>query len=125
MDSEDDLKLAKEMPPVYGLHHMPPTKDVYTNFVAVVGEDTMWPGAVGRSEKAGTDDIVFTLLIVENFDAYIHWMKPRDLHFDTMSFQMQYSQGLSSRYKNPAVRWLMFRFSGSKLIRPVSCCVRC
>ena len=102
-NSEDNLKLSKEMPSVYGFHNVPPTEDVYTDFFVVVGEDMMWPGAVGRSQKEVTDDIGSTILIVENFGAKIHWMEPRDLHFDTMSFQMQDPQGLSSRYKNPAV----------------------
>ena len=91
------------MPSVYGFHNVPPTEDVYTDFFVVVGEDMMWPGEVGRSQKEVTDDIGSTILIVENFGANIHWMEPRDLHFDTMSFQMQDPQGLSSRYKNPAV----------------------
>ena len=77
--------------------------DTTTNYLAVVGSETMWPGVKGRKQaeiKDGTSD---TILIVENNGLGVHWMEPRDLAFDTMPFSIDDSNGVSSWYKQPSV----------------------
>ena len=56
-----------------------------TNYVAVVGPDTAWPGAEGRSIEQIKDGTTNTILVVEVHDSGIHWMEPRDLDFATAS----------------------------------------
>lgn len=74
-----------------------------TNYLAVVGQETMWPGAKTRKReeiKDGADD---TILIVENNGLGVHWMEPRDLVFDSMEFTFDSPNGISSWYEQPSV----------------------
>ena len=74
-----------------------------TNYLAVVGKDTMWPGAEGRKRDEIKDGTSETILIVENNGLGVHWMEPRDLAFDTMNFRLDTPDGISSWYKYPAI----------------------
>ena len=57
-----------------------------TDYVVVVGNDTMFPGAQSRSIKDITDGVENTIAVVEINNSDIHWMEPRDLQFEEMSF---------------------------------------
>lgn len=74
-----------------------------TNYLAVVGAETMWPGATGRTSKEIKDGWSETILIVENNGLGVHWMEPRDLDFATMDFRIDQPNGVSSWYSSPAV----------------------
>ncbi len=50
-----------------------------TNYVAVVGPRTVWPGAEGVGKQDIPDGAATTIMLVEVADADIHWMEPRDL----------------------------------------------
>jgi hypothetical protein len=67
-----------------------------------VGDSTASP--VGRTLRDSdiSDGTVSTLFIVENVDSGIHWMEPRDLSFDSMSFQIGQPNGISSWLEPPA-----------------------
>ncbi len=71
--------LAKEMPVVYRCPSARPGNPLTTNYVAIVGDDTMWPGEKTVSIKDITDGSTSTLMIVEVADSDIHWMEPRDM----------------------------------------------
>jgi Protein of unknown function (DUF1559) len=60
-----------------------------TNFVAVVGPGTMFPSD-GTSRRLAdvTDGPENTLIVVEVFNAGIHWMEPKELDWATMSFRL-------------------------------------
>jgi Protein of unknown function (DUF1559) len=60
-----------------------------TNFVAVVGPATMFPGD-GTSRRLAdvTDGPANTLVVVEVIGAGIHWMEPKELDWSTMSFRL-------------------------------------
>lgn len=77
--------------------------DPTTNYLAVVGAETMWPGKVGRKWDEIKDNPSQTILIVENLGLGVHWMEPRDLDFRTMPFAVDHPDGVSSWYKNPSV----------------------
>ena len=51
-----------------------------------MGEDTLFPGASSVTLDDITDGPENTILLVEIADSDIHWMEPRDLDVDTMSF---------------------------------------
>jgi hypothetical protein len=53
-----------------------------TSYVAVVGEETVWPGTRGIKAEEVTDGLSNTIAILELADSDIHWMEPRDLTFD-------------------------------------------
>ncbi|AMV24657.1 hypothetical protein VT84_09700 [Gemmata sp. SH-PL17] len=94
--------LAPRMPKALALHgtEFPTTT---TNYLAVVGTDTMWPGTKGRKPEEIKDGTSWTILIAENNGLDVHWMEPRDLTFDTMDFRVDTPHGISSWYKQPAV----------------------
>ncbi|MBI3860276.1 MAG: DUF1559 domain-containing protein [Planctomycetia bacterium] len=74
------------------------------NYLAVVGDETAWPGprptTIGEM-KDGTSE---TLLLIEVTNSGIHWMEPRDLHVLQMapSINAKAGQGISSRHKSGA-----------------------
>lgn len=53
-----------------------------TNYVAVVGSETVWPGSDCVSIGEITDGTSNTVLVVEVRDASIPWLAPDDLSFD-------------------------------------------
>ena len=98
----NNSRLADQMPKTYAFSgtKLPTTT---TNYLAVVGAETMWPGAVGRKADEIKDGSNDTILIVENNALGVHWMEPRDLAFDTMDFRIDSPNGVSSWYERPAV----------------------
>jgi prepilin-type processing-associated H-X9-DG protein len=57
-----------------------------TAYVAVVGPQTAWPRAEPSRLEDVDDGADQTILLVEASALSIHWMEPRDLQFDRMSF---------------------------------------
>ncbi len=53
-----------------------------TSYVAVVGPETMWPGAKGKHIDDIRDGTSKTIAIIETANSGIHWMEPRDLTLD-------------------------------------------
>lgn len=49
-----------------------------TDYVAVVGPHTAWPGDTGRRLAEITDERASTILLVEVAASGIHWMEPKD-----------------------------------------------
>ena len=101
-DGPNNSRLADQMPKTLAYSGTKPPATV-TNYLAVVGDETMWPGATGRKRTEIKDDPSQTILIVENNGLGVHWMEPRDLAFETMPFGIDSPDGVSSWYKYPAV----------------------
>jgi len=101
-NSEANQRLASDMPATYAFHGSKQPGAVVTNFLAVVGEETAWPGAASRMTDDVVDERSTTILIVENAGRNVHWMEPRDLDFDTMDFQVNSPMCISSKYLKPA-----------------------
>lgn len=57
-----------------------------TNYVAVIGERTIWPGRDAITLDDIPDGAEQTIAVVEIADSDIHWMEPRDLDFSRMDF---------------------------------------
>lgn len=72
------------------------------NYLAVVGKETLWPGAKPYPGK-NSDGSSNTILLAENDGLNIPWMEPRDLVLGEMSLDIQNSNGISSPYKVPGV----------------------
>lgn len=62
-------------------------KTLHTNIVAIVGNETAFPGASSSKLSDFRDSGRHTILLAEYGNADIHWMEPRDLNADEMSFQ--------------------------------------
>lgn len=102
-DSPTNQRLAASMPLIYAFtgDHEPGV--VTTNYLAVTGPHTAWPGASSTTEESITDDHPTTIRVVENVGQSVHWMEPRDLPFDSISLRVNDPQGLSSKYLSPGV----------------------
>ncbi len=62
--------------------------DMMTNYVVMVGADTAFPGTDVVNFAQITDGMDQTILLAEIRNSDIHWMEPRDLRVDQMSFQV-------------------------------------
>jgi prepilin-type processing-associated H-X9-DG protein len=74
-------KLAERMPSQYRCPS-DPGEGPQTNYLAVVGEETAWPGTGTTRVAEIRDGMAGTILVVESADAHVNWMEPRDLAFD-------------------------------------------
>ncbi len=87
-DGPNNRKLEDKMPSWYACPADPGGKEKWqTNYFVVVGSDTLFPG----STTVRLDDIKHpraeTILIVEAVGQGVHWMEPKDLSFEAMSFE--------------------------------------
>lgn len=72
----------------------------FTNYVAVVGPDTMWPGATGATPAAdGSDDD--KILVIEILNSDIRWSEPRDLTLEQAldTFAPKTGMGIGSLHR--------------------------
>jgi hypothetical protein len=99
----NNARLAERRPKVYASPGSSQPDPITTSYLAVVGAETMWPGAKARKRDELEDGADETILIVENNGLGIHWMEPRDLVFATMDFRIDNPEGVSSWYESPAV----------------------
>jgi len=95
-----------------------------TNYLAVIGERTCWPGERSRSKEEITDGLGNTIQLVEVADSGILWSEPRDLHELQWNPQVNASpgQGPSSHhlgamvlFANGVARFLPDDFSPEEL----------
>lgn len=95
-------QLADHMPRTYAFHNKHKPGLTTTNYLAVVGKETMWPGHEPHKQVhlANSGE---TILIAENHGLNVHWMEPRDLDTNTMSYDFNHPKGLSSWHSYPAV----------------------
>jgi hypothetical protein len=105
-DSDRNQPLLGEMPSYLAFHGDYRRGLTITNYLAVVGPETVWPGHKTISAKDVTDGTSNTIFLPENLGANIHWTEPRDLVFATMSFQLNSPDGVGSKYEDPAVAML-------------------
>jgi prepilin-type processing-associated H-X9-DG protein len=73
-----------------------------TSYFVVVGEATIFPGSTTIALKDLKRPSSSTILLVESIGQDIHWMEPKDLSFDSMSFVVNDSSkpSVSSRHRN-------------------------
>ena len=59
----------------------------HTNYVAIVGSETAFPGSASVKLADIKDGLENTILLAEIGNSDIHWMEPRDIEFDSVSLQ--------------------------------------
>src|SRR5439155_3444593 len=101
-DVPNNHLLANRMPSIFKFSDRDEPGNVITNYLRVVGPTTASPGITTVSEQDVRDGIENTLFIVENLGEGVHWMEPRDLAFDAMTFRINDPRGISSWYTQPA-----------------------
>jgi hypothetical protein len=104
-DGPNNRKLLARRPRVYALSDSTSQRGTLTNYLAVVGPETPWPGRTTLRYEDIRDGAAQTILIVENVGAGVHWSEPRDLDYSTMNMTLadQPADGVSSRFAPPAV----------------------
>jgi hypothetical protein len=101
-DGPNNRKLAERMPRLYSFHGFERPGNTTTNYLAVVGDETVWAATKKVASEDVTDGHGETILIVENRGAGVHWMEPRDLALAEMDFRLDGPKGVSSPYDDPA-----------------------
>ena len=81
-NSPTNQQLAASMPDVFRCPGDPATGSNCTNYVAVVGPNTAWPGSTPRKLADFGEHADETILLVEIADSDINWLEPRDLSFE-------------------------------------------
>jgi hypothetical protein len=98
-DGPNNRMLADRIGSIYLRSGLESDQAGTTSFVAVVGPETAWPGAMPSSDKDIGDGLHDKLLVVEVPDGIFQWMELRDLRFDDMRFRVNdgSGRGLGSR----------------------------
>ncbi|MCI0376444.1 MAG: DUF1559 domain-containing protein [Gemmataceae bacterium] len=105
-DGPNNRKLADRMPQLFCFPGTHQPGNTMTNYFAVIGPRTAWPGSKKVILKDVKDGSSNTILIVESQSARIHWMEPRDLSFETVNMEKSDPAGVNSPYGPPAVAML-------------------
>lgn len=99
-DGPNNTRLAARMPAAYACPSHPTTGQTMTNYVAVVGSETVFNGGTPVTMTAVTDGTSNTILVVEGSTA-VNWMEPRDLDFGQMNYQINAPGGNSIGSDHP------------------------
>ena len=83
-DGPNYRQLLESMPPPFACpsQSKSKSKNSHTRYVAVIGPDTLWPGATSKRLSEITDQTDQTVLVVESGEPPILWMEPRDLAYE-------------------------------------------
>jgi hypothetical protein len=79
-NSPHNLRFARRMPLDFRCPSDSDAKEGETSYVAVIGPETLWPGAESKAIP-DLNSTSRTILLVEVADSGISWMEPRDLPF--------------------------------------------
>jgi len=80
-DGPNNSKLATHFPEVYRCpsHADDSASNRFeTQYFAVIGPETGWPGSVGRNIRQFRDGTSKTIMVIEATGLGVHWMEPRD-----------------------------------------------
>jgi hypothetical protein len=91
----NNWKLADEVPNCFRCpDRTRSTSDLTTDYVAVVGPNTVWPADGATRLSDIIDGTGNTLLVVESAGCGIYWTEPRDLALDRMPLTINPSSGV-------------------------------
>ena len=84
-DCPNNSLLAQHMPDVYRCpSDRLPSSSVTTSYLAVTGEETMWPTDHFRTVEEVVDGVEKTVMLMECDNARVPWMSPRDIAHDAV-----------------------------------------
>ncbi len=106
-DSPTNLYIANQMPAVYGCPADPNSRGAgTTNYMVVVGNETIFPSPATTSRRQIGDGLENTLMVVEVSGANVTWTQPQDLDIRGMTFEINGGSGgkeISSLHPGGAV----------------------
>lgn len=85
-DGPNNRRLHDVMMPAFVDPNSPDDSSMYTSYVVITGEKTMFPGAEAVSMRDVPDGLSSTILVTTIGESDIIWCEPRDIEFDSMSF---------------------------------------
>jgi prepilin-type processing-associated H-X9-DG protein len=85
--------LARTMPSIFRCPSDTAYKGATTNYVAIVGPETVWQADHGVKFSEMKDGASMTIAVVEAAGAKVNWMEPRDLPFTAVSQGINAKQG--------------------------------
>ncbi len=117
-DGPNNRQLMKRIPSVY---HCPADQRATsgaTSYVAIVGNETMWPFANARKLSEVTDGLSNTIVLVEATGLDIPWLEPRDLEFAKLNFKVNdpATPGIGSQHE--AVANILFADGTTRTLAP-------
>jgi prepilin-type processing-associated H-X9-DG protein len=107
-DGPNNSKLAKEMPPIFACPSDIANPGILTDYVALVGPETMWQPDHGTTFKEIKDGSTQTIAVIEATGAGINWMEPRDLPFSAVSKGINPKQGVGISSHHPGAVIALF-----------------
>ena len=89
-DGPSNSQLASHIPAAYHCpsHVAAGRSSAITSYAAISGPGTIFDADTPSTIQSITDGSAMTLMIAEAANAGIHWMEPRDLDFDEMTFHV-------------------------------------
>ena len=100
-DGPNNSLLAKEMPSVFRCPANKANPGTLTDYVAIVGPETIWQANRGATFDEITDGSANTIAVVEAAGLGVNWMEPRDLPFSTVANGINPKQGPSMASQHP------------------------
>jgi prepilin-type processing-associated H-X9-DG protein len=107
-DGPNNSKLAKEMPPIFGCPSDTANPGILTDYVGIVGPETIWQPDQGTTFKEISDGSSHTIAVVEASGAGINWMAPQDLPFSAISKGLNPKQGIGMSSHHPGAAVALF-----------------
>jgi prepilin-type processing-associated H-X9-DG protein len=103
-DGPNNSLLAAQIPDCYVCpgRKVAPAIAPLTSYLAVVGQETAWPGATSIKLSDMVDGTSQTILVVESSAASVPWMEPRDLDFQVLPLQINAKAGRGISSEHPS-----------------------
>ena len=107
-DGPNNRQLWSRIPRIFqfpNFHELPDGNHGITNYLAITGDNTAWPGSSSLDYDNIPDGPGNTILAVENLGSNIRWTEPRDLEFDSVDLRPMIgaANGISSAYNVAAI----------------------
>ena len=105
-DGPNNIKLLDEFPDAFRCPNETKKNGRLrtTSYVAVVGDETIWPNqqSTRLEDITSQDGSTYTIAVVEIANSTISWTEPRDLVFDDLKFSFEHGTEISSQHPNGA-----------------------
>lgn len=95
-DGPNNRQLHDKMPSIFRSSFVEDEESQYTNYLAVTGPNTLWPGAEPLPLDVTGDKIGDTIMLISDPESTVHWLEPSDFPVD--QFETWPSRVTGSKY---------------------------